>query len=797
MIELHTDFGIDLTSGDTRVLSMLSQPKRLALLVFLLVEGDTRRIRRDELCALFWPELDQVRARANLRQALHFIRRSLGVDVFSEAVDEEVAFEPGRIRWVGSGGHRFLEGFHFDGASRSWEEWVDGLRASPLRKPGGVPAEPTESSSRTASPATKARGQRIQLAVGVGVLCLFVLGWAVSLPRATAPTTQIPVIVAHAEGPDSALAELATALLRIWTEGGGRLVAVSPLRLAAERRNAGIPLAERISLGLAKQVALRTAAWVVAPTVARSGQRVTLSGRLIDPTDGSVEASHVVAVDSVDLAGGARRVLQSLAGSLRPDVGFRSGFMVTDLPLSTKSHQAAMHVMKALEGDLAFSDRGAALGHIDQAIAADTAFAAAWALQALLMRSFSTHVSSPRWRSPLRQAHALREGGTRDERLFVEAAFTWLIDRDVVEAVELAEGLRATAGSPAWSAVGAYLMYEMTLEWPYRTRDNLQAWLAIEQFGDSTFPSFWRNAFVTQLQVGDWAKVDRTLELWEARMQGTPGFQVWFPPALMTAGRYGEALRALERPGETRPHVRRSRIATFRGQLGEAVLRDSLAATERPRSRPVNSLHQAMAHLYLADDTVEARRRLESVVADTVFWSMNPWGHTYPSVAYALAVVGRPGAARPLLSRFLTVTDPSEVNRWDYLMALAEVEWQEGEQERGVSLMVRADRLADGVCGWCVKPRLGSMLERMGRHAEAARAYRAYVENRWGRYLDTQSYLRPAALRGLIRTEARLGRTESASSAYRTLMREWSEADPDVLATLRAEIEHVLSGVPD
>ena len=66
--------------GD-RELSLDGQrPKRLALLAYLAAARPFGPHRRDVLVGTFWPELDDARARASLRQALHGIRRSLGTD---------------------------------------------------------------------------------------------------------------------------------------------------------------------------------------------------------------------------------------------------------------------------------------------------------------------------------------------------------------------------------------------------------------------------------------------------------------------------------------------------------------------------------------------------------------------------------------------------------------------------------------------------------------------------------------------------------------------------------------------
>ncbi len=77
--------------------AVLSQPKRVALLVYLVVAGARGFLRRDTLLALFWPELDEEHARAALRQALTFLRHELGEDVIRSRGAEEVGIEPERL----------------------------------------------------------------------------------------------------------------------------------------------------------------------------------------------------------------------------------------------------------------------------------------------------------------------------------------------------------------------------------------------------------------------------------------------------------------------------------------------------------------------------------------------------------------------------------------------------------------------------------------------------------------------------------------------------------------------------
>jgi DNA-binding SARP family transcriptional activator len=92
MIQLRTLGGLDLTDPDGRgeLHTILVQPKRLALLVYLAVANSHRFRRRDALVTFFWPELDAEHARGALRQALRFLRGELGPGVLITRGEEEI-----------------------------------------------------------------------------------------------------------------------------------------------------------------------------------------------------------------------------------------------------------------------------------------------------------------------------------------------------------------------------------------------------------------------------------------------------------------------------------------------------------------------------------------------------------------------------------------------------------------------------------------------------------------------------------------------------------------------------------
>jgi len=146
MIEFRVLGTLHLTDAEGReVTSLLTRPRRLALLAYLAAATPRGLHRRDTLLALFWPELDQEHARAALRQALHVVRGALGTEAVLTRGDEEVGLDFDRL-WcdvvafdeaVAAGrygeacdcyqGH-LLEGFFIPGAGE-FERWLERERA--------------------------------------------------------------------------------------------------------------------------------------------------------------------------------------------------------------------------------------------------------------------------------------------------------------------------------------------------------------------------------------------------------------------------------------------------------------------------------------------------------------------------------------------------------------------------------------------------------------------------------------------------------------------------------------------
>jgi len=139
---------LDLQSGDgTELRSVLAQPRRVALLVYLALATPRGPHRRDRMLGLFWPDHDEAHARNALSQAVYFLRNSLGADAIASRTPEELALDA-NVVWCDAvafdaaiDARRYTEaielyrgellaGFHVTGAGPEFNEWLDSMRAT-------------------------------------------------------------------------------------------------------------------------------------------------------------------------------------------------------------------------------------------------------------------------------------------------------------------------------------------------------------------------------------------------------------------------------------------------------------------------------------------------------------------------------------------------------------------------------------------------------------------------------------------------------------------------------------------
>lgn len=146
MFQLQTFGSVDLRNPTGQsVQSVLAQPRRMALLLYLAAVAPQRFHRRDALLALLWPESDAAQGRAALSQAIYFLRRSLCDSVVISRGKEDVSVDAAHLQCdvlsfeaalqagrkeeaLALYGGNFLEGFHVPDAPE-FERWVESQRA--------------------------------------------------------------------------------------------------------------------------------------------------------------------------------------------------------------------------------------------------------------------------------------------------------------------------------------------------------------------------------------------------------------------------------------------------------------------------------------------------------------------------------------------------------------------------------------------------------------------------------------------------------------------------------------------
>jgi DNA-binding SARP family transcriptional activator/TolB-like protein len=143
LIEFRAFGTIELFRPDGDSLSVTSRSKALGLLAYLVLSegGGTRR--REDVCALLWPEADEAHGRNSLNQTLHSLRTILGKDIVAGGRDT-VGIDLARIRcdavefrravtasdWhsaLSLYGGDLLPGLYVSGAAE-FERWLDRQR---------------------------------------------------------------------------------------------------------------------------------------------------------------------------------------------------------------------------------------------------------------------------------------------------------------------------------------------------------------------------------------------------------------------------------------------------------------------------------------------------------------------------------------------------------------------------------------------------------------------------------------------------------------------------------------------
>jgi tetratricopeptide (TPR) repeat protein len=150
-VRLRVLGGLDVRDAEGRPIdALLAQPRRLCLLALLAIESMHGACTRERLMATFWPDHPGAQAAANLRQAVAFLRRTIGDDVLVAHGRHALGVDLQRLhcdavaRLNGEGSAadepgELLAGVHPGGVGEAWEQWLQAQRLR-LQPPAAAPA---------------------------------------------------------------------------------------------------------------------------------------------------------------------------------------------------------------------------------------------------------------------------------------------------------------------------------------------------------------------------------------------------------------------------------------------------------------------------------------------------------------------------------------------------------------------------------------------------------------------------------------------------------------------------------
>ena len=555
-----------------------------------------------------------------------------------------------------------------------------------------------------------------------------------------------------------------------------------------DRAHQALPLMQRapneaITRAIAREIAQREQLKaLVAGSIANVGQHYVVALEAVNAQDGDVMAREQVEVNSKE------EVLSSLGAAvsrLRGKLGESlASIQRYDVPLpqaTTPSLDALQAYARALEGGRVNDQRLETIPRLKRAIELDPNFALAHAELSGTYANTWQSLLAPPWS---RKAFELRDRVSERERYVI----SWRYYRDATqgwdEGLELAQSWAAayprestafnSIGLAAWS-LGQYQRAIMPLEesirldskffaprlnlvWTFTAMnrfDEARKVIADARAANIDHIGFLQMSYVLAFLDNDTASMSHALDAALARSEG-----FW-------ASNW------------------QARIAAFGGRMRAAHegFRRSVATTSEANISELSGLYtaqDAIAHAVVgkcADATREATAAID----------MSRDNFTLESAGRALAWCGSTAAED--VSRELTRRYPEAILTTHVIVPVIAAASAIRSKQPGRALEVlepvrRFDHAT--VSEFWPEYLRGEALRALGRHSEAADAFRSVIDHR-GELIDSPLY--PVAHLGLARALASSGDRDGARQAYERFLSFWKDADPDLRPLKEARLE--------
>ncbi len=547
---------------------------------------------------------------------------------------------------------------------------------------------------------------------------------------------------------------------------------------------------ERITVDLAHDVAMREGIKaIVYGEISTVGGSYVLSAQLREAASGNILVPlRETASDSTDLI----EALDRLSKQLRERVGeslksIRAGpalerVTTASLPALRKYSQAsrAMH-----EGDA-----GRAVALFQDAIAMDTAFAAAH--RALSIQLTNYGIDRALAATSMNRAYQYRDRLTDKERLWTEGSYHMARD-ETARALSAYHALLELEPEDAAVLNNIGVLYnlnrqnERALEYFERSRD-LEPTSANAAF----------NIIVNNIELGRLAEAREENERFAAAAPDHPFFHVHRFFIAVAESNYDMAEEAMEawsefgdEAGEALVTSSLLGLAGIRGRISTAERIFDASRTRAESGRQVreyllDAIAMGLLEINARDNADAGVARVSEALQEFRLSRLEPFDRPYLELAEFYARAGLAERARQMLGAYETEVElefrtlaGGQHQRTRGFVALAE--------DRIGAALDHFRRSDQGSCTVCVLPAMAQAYERMGAEDSLFAVLDRYVNSSDDDRFPVDAVELPGAYVRLGELQEARGRRERAIEYYNRFVNLWSNADPE----LRPQVEDV------
>jgi len=522
-------------------------------------------------------------------------------------------------------------------------------------------------------------------------------------------------------------------------------------------RNPNLPLDEDVAHGVATRIGAKA---VLVGEVAPLGSGYVLTARLIGAADSvTLLAERETAADAATLI----PAVEALSRRVRERMGESLRTVRESQPLERVTTGSLAALRAYSEGSRLFEVGGRtndALRLLEQAVSLDSNFGMAWRRIGVI---WNNRRDPARAIPAVQRAYALRDRMPPLEAAHVTAFHRWVVEDDIMGAIEAYERLLATWPDELTAMNNLAVYYGLT----GRNREGAALYRhALELRPGSGL--YADNLIQTLIVLDDTAGASSVMDAWLAT-DSTAGRRVAFHRSRIAAehGDFARAHAIIDSVVETRPAVR--------GADDDLYIRQGRIREVQARLDPVTT---ALVEGVLRGNTGAARALLDQARAG-IPWDSIPQNdpRPYGDLAAAYAVTRNPDRADELLT-LEARRIPPEMLRLDGMRAYAQASLTEsrGNYRDALTAFRRARiTLRCQLCTWFDE---GRMFEKLNEPDSAIARYEAFVNGKV-EDADFREFFLAAALRRLGEMHESKGDRAKALEYYGRFVDLWKDADPE------------------